>query len=103
MLRSFRLFCFSAICFFPCLPATAAEDCPSVKAVGDGFVIENGERSKTEVHYLDDNIVRTDWRFGGKTVLETTEFEGLFQLDRIDRGRRTTLRPATPLIKLFPL
>jgi hypothetical protein len=46
------------------------------------------------------NILRSA---SGETLLETTTFEGLFELERIDRGRRTVFRPDTKLADLFPL
>src|SRR5689334_12271048 len=83
--------------------AHAADNCPAPKNGGGGFIVERGERSKTEVYHLDDNVVKTVFRYGGSMALETTEFAGLFQLDRIDRGRQTKLRPLAPLDKLLPL
>jgi hypothetical protein len=41
--------------------------------------------------------------YDGKTLLETTQFQGLFDLDRLDRGRRAVFRPKTDLAALFPL
>ena len=51
----------------------------------------------------DEPIVRTILRVGDSVVLETTQSEGLFELDRIDRGRRSVFKPKTNLAKLFPL
>jgi hypothetical protein len=42
-------------------------------------------------------------RVGDATVLETTQYQGLFQLDRLDRGVRTKYQPQTDLKSLFPL
>jgi len=44
-------------------------------------------------------------RYDGKVLLETTQFEGLFQLDRLDRGQRTKYEPGTDtdLKSFFPL
>ena len=42
-------------------------------------------------------------RYNGVTLLETTQHEGLFQLDRLDSGRRTKFESQTDLKKLFPL
>lgn len=42
-------------------------------------------------------------RSGGNALLETTQYEGLFDLDRLDRGRHSTFKPKTNLAKLFPL
>jgi hypothetical protein len=35
-------------------------------------------------------------------VLEVTLFQGLFELNRLDRGKRTTYRPKSDLAKTFP-
>ena len=79
-----------------------AQDCPIAESQRQGFVVERGGQSKTEVFY-DSPITKTIMRTAGKTLLETTQFEGLFQLDRIDRGHRTTFRPKEELSALFPL
>jgi hypothetical protein len=42
-------------------------------------------------------------RYNGTMLLETTQFEGLFQLDRLDNGRKSRFDPQTDLKKLFPL
>lgn len=42
-------------------------------------------------------------RYAGKAVLETTQFEGLFDLERLDRGRRSVFHPKTDLARFFPL
>jgi hypothetical protein len=83
-------------------PATA-EDCPTAASAASGFVVERGERSKTQVVRPEDAIIRTILRYNGQTLLETTMFEGLFELDRLDRGRRTVFRPKGDLARLFPL
>jgi hypothetical protein len=80
-----------------------AQDCPTAQSAREGFVVERGERSKTEVFHVDDSVVRTILRYDGKSLLETTQFQGLFQLERLDRGRRTVFQPKTDLAKLFPL
>src|SRR5262249_40874687 len=36
-------------------------------------------------------------------LLETTKFAGLFDLERVDRGKRTKYEPKTELKTLFPL
>ena len=61
--------------------------------------------SKTEVFYGDGAIIRTAiCIIGGQRVLETTQYEGLFQLDRVDRAaRRIVYKPKSDLAKLFPL
>jgi hypothetical protein len=80
-----------------------ANDCPSGQTGRSGFVVERGERSTTEVFHLDGAIVRTVMRSGGNALLETTQFQGLLQLDRVDTGRRTTFRPKHQLAAIFPL
>jgi hypothetical protein len=81
----------------------AAQECPTAKSGARGFVVERNERQKSDVFHADRGVVRTVMRYDGKTLLETTQFEGLFQLDRLDRGRRTTYEPRTDLKALFPL
>jgi hypothetical protein len=80
----------------------AAQDCPIGQSVATGFVVERGEKSKTEVFHIGTTEVRTVLRSDGTTLLETTQFQGLFDLERIDRGRRTVFRPATDLSKIYP-
>jgi hypothetical protein len=82
--------------------AANAQSCPDARASKTGFVVERGERSRTEVLH-DGPIVRTILRYGGKALLETTQYEGLFDLDRLDRGRRIVFKPKSDLAKLFPL
>ena len=81
----------------------AADDCPSAKTGKDGFVVERSGSSITEVFHVDDTLVRTVMRSGGRALLETTQFQGLLQLERIDTGRRTTFRPKGALASIFPL
>jgi hypothetical protein len=81
----------------------AAQDCPTAQSATRGFVVEREERSKTEVLLAEPTIVRTIMRYDGKTLLETTQFQGLFELERLDRGRRSVFRPKTDLAALFPL
>jgi hypothetical protein len=81
----------------------AAQECPTAKSGARGFVVERNEQQKSDVFHGDQSVVRTVMRYDGKTMLETTQFEGLFQLDRLDRGRRTTYEPRTDLKALFPL
>jgi hypothetical protein len=64
--------------------------------------VERGERSKTEVFHVGDTEVRTVYRVDGRALLEVTLFQGLFELDRLDRGKRTTYRPKSDLAKTFP-
>ena len=81
----------------------AAQDCPTAQSGPHGFVVERNEAQKTEVFDAAGGIVRAVMRFGGKTLLETTKFEGLFELERVDRGTRTKYEAKTELKTLFPL
>ena len=85
------------------LPSASAQDCPTAQTSRHGFVVEREEKSKTEVFVGDDAIVRTIFRFDGKVLLETTQFKGLFQLDRLEQGRRMVFRPKANLSSLVPL
>ncbi len=80
----------------------AAQDCPTGPSAAAGFVVERGERSKTEVFHVGDTNVRTILRYSGSSLLETTQYQGLFELERIDRGRRSVFRPTSDLSKVFP-
>jgi hypothetical protein len=80
-----------------------ADDCPGANGLSGSFIVERGNGSKVSVSHLADGIVRTIYRVGSYTALETTEFQGLFPLERIDRGRRTTFQPKVDLKTLFPL
>jgi len=82
-----------------------AQECPTAQTAKRGYVVERSDLQKTEVSRDGQGIVRTVMRYDGKTLLETTQFEGLFQLDRVDRGRRTKYEPGTgiELKSLFPL
>jgi hypothetical protein len=87
-----------------CLASAArADDCPSAIGAKGSFVIERGPDSKTEVFYGDGAVVRTVLHYRDRTILETTLYGGLFELDRLDRGRRFVFKPKTDLAKLFPL
>jgi hypothetical protein len=94
---------FAAV-FLALAPAFAfAEDCPTAETGKGGFVVERGDLQKSEVFHLDDGIVRSVMRYNGKVLLETTQYEGLFQLDRLDQGKSMTFEPQSELKKLFPL
>lgn len=86
-----------------CPGAVLAQDCPTAASGKEGFVVQRGDQQKTEVFHVGDGIVRTVMRYGGETLLETTQDHGLFQLERIDRGVRTKYQPKTDLKSLFPL
>jgi len=47
--------------------------------------------------------VRTVYRVDDRTLLEVTLFQGLFELERLDRGKRTISRPVSDLAKSHPL
>lgn len=81
----------------------AAQDCPTALSGKTGFVVQRGELQKTEVFHVDDGIVRAVMSYNGATLLETTQHQGLFQLDRLDRGLRTKFEPQTDMKSLFPL
>jgi hypothetical protein len=79
------------------------QECPTAQSVERGFVVERGDQQKTEVFHDAGDIVRTITRYNGTPVLETTQYEGLFQLDRLDNGRRTRFEAKSELKQLFPL
>ena len=81
----------------------AAQDCPTAQSGKLGFVVERGDHQKSEVFHGDDGVVRTVMRYDGVMVLDTTQHEGLFQLDRLDNGRKAKFEPQSDLKKLFPL
>jgi hypothetical protein len=83
--------------------ACAAQDCPTAQTVARGYIVERGAAVKIEVQHVDDTLVETTWRSGSTVVLQTMAFQGLFELDRLEGGRRTSYRPKTELAKLFPL
>ena len=83
--------------------ANRTQECPTEQAGRRGFVVERGDQQKSDVFHGDDGIVRTVMRYNGTTLLETTQYEGLFQLDRLDQGKRTKFETRTNLKRLFPL
>jgi hypothetical protein len=82
--------------------SAAPQDCPTAQSAATGFVVERGEKSKTEVFHVGDTDIRTVLRFDGTALLETTQFQGMFDLERVDRGRRTVFRPTTDLSHVYP-
>jgi hypothetical protein len=93
----------SVVVFLSLCPAAAAPDCPTASTARQGYFVERN-RLPMEVVFAEDRLVRNILRSAtGETLLETTAFEGLFELDRIDRGRRTVSHPTTKLAELFPL
>src|SRR5258707_8195112 len=91
-----------ALCAFAAALATA-QDCATAQSGKAGFVVERGDQQKSEIFHAEDGIVRTVMRYNGAMVLETTQHEGLFQLDRLDNGRKMKFEPQNDLKKLFPL
>jgi hypothetical protein len=92
----------AALCAFAA-PLATAQDCPTAQSGRGGFVVERGDQQKSEIFHAEDGIVRTVMRYNGAMILETTQHEGLFQLDRLDNGRKMKFEPQTDLKKLFPL
>lgn len=80
-----------------------AQDCPDRQSGSHGFVVERGEQQKSEIFHDEEGRVRTVMRYAGETLLEVVLYEGLFELDRLDRGRRTKFEPQSDLKTLFPL
>ena len=80
-----------------------AENCPDAKAATRPFIVQRSDDWRLAVVHVDDTTVRTMLRSQGNTILETVEFQGLFQLDRIDRGRRKVFRPKGDLKSFFPI
>jgi hypothetical protein len=90
------------------VPPSAAQDCPSAQTSAHGtsahgFVVERNESQTTEVYDAGQGLVHVVTRYNGQTLLETTQYAGLFFIERLDRGRRTTYQPKTDLKALFPL
>jgi len=84
-------------------PHTAeAQECPNAQTSRDGFVVERGSAARSEI-LRDGANVRSIYRVSGTVLLETTQFEGLFELERLDRGRRSSFKPKSELARLFPL
>jgi len=80
-----------------------AQECPNERSAKNGFIVERSERQKSDVFHGEQGIVRTIMRYDGTTLLETTLYEGIFDLDRLDRGRRIKYEPGVDLKSLFPL
>jgi hypothetical protein len=81
----------------------AQNDCPTAQTAKSGFVVERNERQKSEVSRDDKGVIHTVMRYNGTTLLETAQFEGIFSLERLDRGRRTSYESSEDLKSLFPL
>jgi hypothetical protein len=80
-----------------------AQDCPTARSGKLGFALERGDQQKSEVFHGNDGVVRIVMRYNGVVTLETTLYQGLFELGRLDRGRETKFEPQTDLKRLFPL
>ena len=87
-----------------CLTISSARsnECPTSKTASNGFIVERGERMKLEVLRSGDTETRTVLRYDGRALTEVTLFQGLFELDRLDRGKRNTYRPISNLAKAYP-
>lgn len=83
--------------------SAVAETCPDAKSATRPFIVERSGDWRLAVVHVDDTTVSTMLRSRGTTILETVEFQGLFQLDRIDRGRRKVFRPKGDLKSFFPI
>ena len=84
-------------------PSHAAGDCPSALSGKGSFIVERRPGSNTEVFYDDGPNIRTVLQSGGRALLETTLYQGLFELSRVDRGTTIEQKPKTDLAKFFPL
>jgi hypothetical protein len=84
-------------------PVQAANDCPSALNGKGSYILEQGANSKTEVFYGPGATIRTEFRLRDRKLLETTLYEGLFELQRIDRGLKAESKPRVDLGKFFPL
>jgi hypothetical protein len=84
-------------------PLRAASDCPSALSGKGSFILERRAGSQMEVFYDESPTIRTSLRVGDRVLLETTLYQGLFELRRVDRGTRIEQTPKTDLGKFFPL
>ena len=85
---------------FGLIPSQAADDCPTKETAGKGLIVERGEGAKTEVlfpgkHRSENRLPRGRTHGPGGNVIQ-----GLFELDRVDRGRRTVYQPKSDLAKI---
>ena len=80
-----------------------AQGCATAHSAAGGFVVERNETQKSEVFHTGQGLVHVVTRYGGEALLESTQYEGLFFIERLDRGRRTKYEPQTDLKTLFPL
>src|SRR5262245_24192623 len=83
--------------------ASSAQDCPTAQSAPGGFRLERDNASSTEVVFPEGRNVRNVYRVWGQVTLETTAFEGLFDLEQVGRKGSTVFRPKTDLAGFFPL
>ncbi len=81
----------------------AASDCPRALSGKGSFVLERRAGAQQQVSYDETPIIHTALQYGGRTLLETTMYQGLFELSRLDRGIRIEQKPKGDLGKFFPL
>jgi hypothetical protein len=55
-----------------------AQDCPTAQTAPRGFVVERGDKQKTDVLLSDDGTVRTTMRYDGPPLLKTSCLPGCF-------------------------
>ncbi len=92
-------------CFAPIFMSGVclADDCPAAVSGRGAFMVERSEELKTEILFGDGHLIRLVSRRRGQTFLEAENYEGLIELVRVDKGRRTVFTPQTDLDKVFPL
>lgn len=81
----------------------AAQDCPTAETVKRGFTVEQRAVTQLEVQHVDETLVQTTLRSGNSVLMQSVLFQGLFELDHLEGGRRATFRPKVYLAVLFPL
>lgn len=102
-MRSFSFYVFAVALLAINSSPALADNCPDSKTATRPFIVGRGDDWLVAVAHVDGTIVRTMLRSRGATLLETTLFQGLFQLERIEEGRRRTLQPRSDLKSFFPL
>ncbi len=80
----------------------AMAECPSAKSPLSPFTVGVGGSSTSEVYRMESGETRLVGRFSNNAVVEQTYYQGLIQLEHIDRGNRTLYTPKSDLKKLFP-
>jgi len=81
----------------------AASECPSALSGKGSYILERRAGSQQQVSYDETPIIHTSLQSGGRTLLETTTYQGLFELSRTDRGISIEQKPINDLAKFFPL